>query len=73
MTTVCIVSGTAINRICIGFDKITSVCEAKIKTSVRSNPMIVALSNLWMNVFSKYSKSFFPISTTGSAGGLHTG
>ena len=41
-----LVACTAINTMCKGFDKITSVCDANIKTKVRSKPTVVALSNL---------------------------
>ena len=48
-------SGTAMRTMCSGFDRMTSVWPAKMRISVRRSPMVVALSNLWMKVFSKYS------------------
>ena len=53
------ISGTAIRIMWIGFDRITSDWELKIITSVNSSPAVVALSNLWMNFYSKYSSPLF--------------
>ena len=52
---VCKTSGTAMSRMCSGLFKITSPWKENSNTKVSSRPMLVALSNLWTKVFSKYS------------------